>query len=115
MQDATRLYLITRHFPEKVSAIPPQVLENMVKSLKEERYTTYSSAMSILALESYSSQVAAQATAPDALKITQISKRNNVEPQLISSVQGLFAKANFTADAKALRWKTVTMRQPGMW
>ncbi|WP_458351914.1 alpha-2-macroglobulin family protein [Rahnella selenatireducens] len=103
VQDATRLYLITRHFPEKVSAIPPQVLENMVKSLKEERYTTYSSAMSILALESYSAQVAAQATAPDALKITQISKTKNVEPQLISSVQGLFAKANFTADAKALR------------
>lgn len=103
VQDATRLYLITRHFPEKVSAIPPQVLENMVRSLKEERYTTYSSAMSILALESYSAQVAAQATAPDALKITQISKTKNVEPQLISSVQGLFAKANFTADAKALR------------
>ncbi len=102
VQDATRLYLITRHFPEKVSAIPPQVLENMVKSLKEERYTTYSSAMSILALESYSVQVAAQATAPDALKITQLSKAKNVEPQLISSVQGLFAKANFTADAKAL-------------
>ncbi|MGA5657125.1 MG2 domain-containing protein [Rahnella contaminans] len=103
VQDATRLYLITRHFPEKVSAIPPQVLENMVKALKEERYTTYSSAMSILALESYSAEVAAQATAPDALKITQISKTKNVEPQLISSVQGLFAKANFTADAKALR------------
>lgn len=103
VQDATRLYLITRHFPEKVSAIPPQVLENMVRSLKEERYTTYSSAMSILALESYSAQVAAQATAPDALKITQISKTKNVEPQLISNVQGLFAKASFTADAKALR------------
>ncbi|WP_447868685.1 alpha-2-macroglobulin family protein [Rahnella aceris] len=103
VQDATRLYLITRHFPEKVSAIPPQVLENMVKALKEERYTTYSSAMSILALESYSAQVAAQATAPDALKITQLSKTKNVEPQLISQVQGLFAKANFTADAQALR------------
>ncbi|WP_047607978.1 MG2 domain-containing protein [Rahnella aquatilis] len=103
VQDATRLYLITRHFPEKVSAIPPQVLENMVKALKEERYTTYSSAMSILALESYSAQVAAQATAPDALKITQISKTKNVEPRLISEVQGLFAKANFTADAQALR------------
>ena len=103
VQDATRLYLITRHFPEKVSVIPPQVLENMVKALKEERYTTYSSAMSILALESYSTQVAAQAVAPDALKITQISKTKNVEPQLISQVQGLFAKANFTADTQALR------------
>ena len=28
----------------------------MVKALKEERYTTYSSAMSILALESYSTR-----------------------------------------------------------
>lgn len=102
VQDATRLYLITRHFPEKVPAIPPQVLENMIKSLKAERYTTFSSAMSILALESYSTQVAAQATAPDALRITQISKNKNVEPQLISSVQGLFAKANFTADAKVI-------------
>ncbi|MFD3240227.1 MG2 domain-containing protein [Rahnella perminowiae] len=103
VQDATRLYLITRHFPEKVSAIPPQVLENMVKALKEERYTTYSSAMSILALESYSTQVAAQATVPDALKITQLSKTKNVEPRLISQVQGLFAKANFTADAQVIR------------
>ncbi len=41
VQDATRLYLITRHFPEKVASIPPQALENMVKALKEERYTTY--------------------------------------------------------------------------
>ncbi|MDF7680225.1 alpha-2-macroglobulin [Enterobacteriaceae bacterium ESL0689] len=103
VQDATRLYLITRHFPEKVSSIPPQVLENMVKSLKEERYTTYSSAMSMLALASYSEQVAAQATTADALKITQIRATKNVEPQLISSVQGLFARARFSAEAKALR------------
>ncbi|WP_300000920.1 MG2 domain-containing protein [uncultured Cedecea sp.] len=103
VQDATRLYLITRHFPEKVSAIPPQVLENMVKLLKEDRYTTYSSAMSILALESYSSQVAAEAASPDALKIFQIDKTEGVEPQLISSLQGLLAKANFTADAERLR------------
>jgi len=103
VQDATRLYLITRHFPEKVTAIPAQVLENMVKLLKEERYTTYSSAMSILALESYSSQIAAQAVFPDALKIFQINKIKDAEPRLISRLQGLFAKAHFTADAQALR------------
>ncbi|MCS3431748.1 alpha-2-macroglobulin [Klebsiella sp. BIGb0407] len=103
VQDATRLYLITRHFPEKVSAIPPQVLENMVKLLKEERYTTYSSAMSILALEGYSSQIAAEAVSPDALKIFQIGKNKGAEPQLISSLQGLFAKAHFTADTESLR------------
>ncbi|QTF09727.1 alpha-2-macroglobulin family protein [Brenneria izadpanahii] len=104
-QDATRLYLITRHFPEKVSAVPPQVLENMLKALKEERYTTYSSAMSILALESYSAQVAAQSAMPDGLKITQIGKTANVEPQLISTLQGLFAKGRFTADAGSIRFE----------
>ena len=103
VQDATRLYLITRHFPEKVSSIPPQVLENMVMALKKERYTTFSSAMSILALESYSVQVAAQAAAPNALKVMQISQNGNVAPRLISSIQGLFAKGSFTADAKAIR------------
>ncbi len=105
VQDATRLYLIARHFPEKVSSIPPQVLENMISALKEERYTTYSSAMSILALESYSAQVAAQANIPDALKITQIGKNSNIGPQVISSLQGLFAKGRFTADAQAIRFE----------
>ncbi|MBC3377551.1 alpha-2-macroglobulin family protein [Serratia fonticola] len=104
VQDATRLYLIARHFPEKVSSIPPQVLENMVKALKEERYTTYSSAMSILALESYSAQVAAQANASDSLTIAQIGKQGNVDPQVISEMIGLFAKGQFTAEAKAIRF-----------
>ncbi|MCG8710636.1 alpha-2-macroglobulin family protein [Brenneria sp. 4F2] len=103
-QDATRLYLITRHFPEKASSIPPQVLENMLKSLKEERYTTYSSAMSILALESYSTQIAAQSAAADGLKITQVAKAADVAPQLISTLQGLFAKGSFTADATSIRF-----------
>ena len=104
VQDATRLYLIARHFPEKVSSIPPQVLENMVKALKEERYTTYSSAMSILALESYSAQVAAQANASDSLTIAQLGKQGNVDPQVISEMIGLFAKGQFTAEAKAIRF-----------
>ncbi|HID9471456.1 TPA: alpha-2-macroglobulin family protein [Serratia liquefaciens] len=103
VQDATRLYLITRHFPEKVASIPPQVLENMVKALKEERYTTYSSAMSILALESYSAQVAQSANA-GSLDITQIGKGGNAAPQRIAELQGLFAKGQFTADAAAVRF-----------
>jgi hypothetical protein len=105
VQDATRLYLITRHFPEKVSAIPPQVLENMVKALREERYTTYSSAMSILALESYSAQVTAQSSSADTLKIAQTSKRSDVDPQIISALEGRFIKGQFTADAQAIQFE----------
>ncbi|AHG19226.1 hypothetical protein Z042_06040 [Chania multitudinisentens RB-25] len=105
VQDATRLYLITRHFPEKVSAIPPQVLDNMVRALREERYTTYSSAMSILALESYSAQVTAQSATADALKIAQTSKHSNVDPQIISALEGRFIKGQFTAEAQAIHFE----------
>ncbi len=98
VQDATRLYLISRHFPEKVGKIPPQVLENMAKALREERYTTYSSAMSMLALESYSSQ----ATAPQTLKMTQTGADNNTPPQPISQVNGLFVGGDFSAQARAI-------------
>lgn len=103
VQDATRLYLITRHFPEKAASIPPQVLENMVKALKEERYTTYSSAMSILALDSYSSQIAQQSSA-DALSISAISKEKQAQPEVISTLQGLFAKGDFNASARSIEF-----------
>ncbi|MGC6389041.1 alpha-2-macroglobulin family protein [Ewingella sp. S1.OA.A_B6] len=115
VQDATRLYLITRHFPEKAKSIPPQVLENIVRSLKEERYTTYSSAMSILALDSYSSQIAhlaqdhdssqtAQQTRAGNLSITAVSKNKALTPEVISTLQGLFAQGSFTADAQAIQF-----------
>lgn len=103
VQDATRLYLITRHFPEKAASIPPQVLENMVKALKEERYTTYSSAMSILALDSYSSQIARQSNA-DGLSISAISKEKQAQPEVISTLQGLFAKGDFNASARSIEF-----------
>jgi hypothetical protein len=103
VQDATRLYLITRHFPEKAASIPPQVLENMVKALKEERYTTYSSAMSILALDSYSSQIAQQSNA-DGLSISAISKEKQAQPEVISTLQGLFAKGDFNASARSIEF-----------
>lgn len=64
----------------------------MVKALKEERYTTYSSAMSILALESYSTQVAAQSANADALGIVQVGKAGG-EPQRISELQGCSCRA----------------------
>ncbi len=105
VQDATRLYLITRHFPEKTADIPPQVLENMTIALKAQRNTTFSSAMSILALESYSAQITQAQGERDTLSILQNSKRSNVEPKLISSMQGMFAKGPFSADAQTLRFE----------
>jgi len=100
--DATRLYLITRHFPEKASAIPPQVLENMVTALREERYTTFSSAMSILALESYAAQITQQNDV-QGLGINQVAGSSKV-PQLISQINGQVSQGEFSADAHSVQF-----------
>lgn len=99
VQNATLLYLITRHFPEKVPSIPAQALENMVLILKEERYTTHSAAMSILALESYSTLITTQAGNETTLTINQL---NDASSQLISTMNGMIAQASFNADTQQL-------------
>ncbi|BCQ46361.1 hypothetical protein ERHA55_38880 [Erwinia rhapontici] len=75
----------------------------MVQALREERYTTFSAAMSILALESYSEQVAQQ-NDPQALTINQLGRDNKV-PQLISALKGRFAQGNFSGDAASVQFR----------
>lgn len=103
--DAMRLYLITKYFPEKTADIPLQLLENMVKSLKDQRNTTFSSAVSILALTRYSSQVAASDMPDKTLAILLSSKNGDSTPRVISSQNGLFAQAQFGADASAIHFE----------
>ncbi len=95
VQDSTRLYLIVRHFPEKAASIPPQLLENMVLRLKEERYTTYSSAMTIMALEYYTAQ--AKTSAAEGKGLTVSVKQGEEGPKAISTLSGATAIANFDA------------------
>ncbi|MBA7844015.1 alpha-2-macroglobulin family protein [Klebsiella sp. RHBSTW-00484] len=96
VQDSTRLYLITRHFPEKIDQIPPQLLENIVMRLKANRYTTLSSAMSILALEYYS---APQANAQGA-QLSISAKTRDARQQVIASLNGVAARGRFSADTQ---------------
>lgn len=98
--DSTRLYLILRHFPEKAQDVPPQALENIVLSLKAERYTTLSSAMSILALKSYSDRVAMHYKDRNGLTITETGSEKEAKPELISVLSGLLVEANVNANAQ---------------
>lgn len=95
IQDATILYIITKHFPERIKDIPTKALENMVLMLRGERYTSLSSAMSILALESYS-QALMQTVGTNELSIKALNNEN--QTRLISTLHGLAAQANFLAN-----------------
>lgn len=96
--DAGKIYLITKHFPEKAQSIPPQALENMVVMLSQERYTTQSSAMTMLALDSYSASIDGTKLAPESLTITgKLTKADDQQSKLqtIATLKGLLAKGAF--------------------
>ncbi|MDR1614294.1 MAG: alpha-2-macroglobulin family protein [Campylobacteraceae bacterium] len=93
--NAASIYLISKHFPEKIKQIPPQALENMAMMIRSERYTTTSSSMSVLALDSYSKGLNAL-TGEDKLFIEAKSGKENA--RLIAQMKDMLAKGNFKKD-----------------
>ena len=56
IQDSSTLYVVARHFPEKLANIAEPVLNRITEDLNAERYNTLSSAMLLLALDAYAQQ-----------------------------------------------------------
>ncbi|WIG55299.1 MAG: hypothetical protein OJF61_001085 [Rhodanobacteraceae bacterium] len=55
VRDASVLYILSRQFPQRVQALPPQALENLAWPIEHDDYNTLSSAMTLLALDVYAS------------------------------------------------------------
>lgn len=95
--DANRLYLLAMHFPEKLSSYPPQALDNMIKALQDERFTTLSSAMMILALDKYTEAVNKQKL-DESLTISAgfTDENQNLIFEKISQIRGQLVTGSFT-------------------
>ncbi|HBO39384.1 MAG TPA: hypothetical protein DD638_12060, partial [Pasteurellaceae bacterium] len=94
IEDSSALYVIARHFPEKLEAVSDVVLARINKALNEQRYNTLSSAMVLLALDSYTQQHQANA---EQLNI-------NVNGKDISQLQGAFRLAVLDAEKADLNF-----------
>lgn len=92
--NAGKIYLISKHFPEKAKDIPAQALENMVIMLNKQKYTTQSAAMTILALSSYSQSIEQSNLSKDTLEINAISK-DAEKQRIIANLSGILAKGKF--------------------
>ncbi|OCG58813.1 alpha-2-macroglobulin family protein [Gilliamella sp. Nev3-1] len=92
--NAGKIYLISKHFPEKAKDIPAQALENMVIMLNKQKYTTQSAAMTILALSSYSQSIEQSNLSKDTLEINAISK-DGEKQRIIANLSGILAKGKF--------------------
>lgn len=98
-RDALLLFVIARHFPERLPRVPPEMLTLLAQRVTDGYYHSLSAGTTLLALDAYASAAQGQNTA---LSIAEILKSRQVRPLTMS--QGLFPKAQFTDQATALRF-----------
>jgi uncharacterized protein YfaS (alpha-2-macroglobulin family) len=99
-RDASVLYLLAKHFPDRAQALPPRVLDNLAGPIQHNRFNTLSSAMTILALDAYASQNAAGL---DKLAIEEVRADDSAKD--ISSAQGsVMRSGTWSAAASQLRF-----------
>lgn len=98
--DAQALLLIARHFPKRAASVKKEELDGIVSEVATGAYNTFSSALSILALEAYAS-TASDRNGPKATTRTlhQVLHGNQ---QPIDLPGGLLPHVPFSGEASAL-------------
>lgn len=100
IRDASTLYLLSKHFPDRARALSPRVMENITEPLERGWYNTLSSSMVLLALDAYAGQNAGQI---DKLRIDQVLTDGSVKS--IAQAQGnLLQAGSWSTDARRLRF-----------
>ena len=100
-RDAQIVYLLARHFPVRYNALPPGVLENLVKPIQENRFNTYSSAHVILALDAIAT-LTGNTEALKALAVREILADGKARDLPLPA--SVMPRVNFSADAKKLQF-----------
>jgi uncharacterized protein YfaS (alpha-2-macroglobulin family) len=95
-RDASALYLIAKHFPERASSLPATSMQNLLRPIQRGWFNTLSSAQTILALDAYASRVG-----DGKLTLAQVQKDGSTKP--IEVQPGLLVHGVFDATASAIR------------
>lgn len=99
VRDAQLLYLLARHFPERLQKIKGDDLQALVKPVSQGHFNTLSSSYTILALDAYAANVALPEAV--ALSMSQFLPVNREQPLVLP--KGLFPKVDFAPDAEKIR------------
>jgi uncharacterized protein YfaS (alpha-2-macroglobulin family) len=102
IRNAQVLYLLSRHFPARVKALPPSVMTALVKPISDGQFNTLSSAYLILAFDAY-----ANAVGPDALgklSIAEVDAAGKQHPLTLPN--NLVPRVPFAAGTANLHFAT---------
>jgi len=102
IRDSQVLYLLSRHFPERLKNLDGKGLESMVNQIAHGYYNTLSSSYAILALDAYANAVGTTAIAK--YGISEILAKG--QERVLPLPGGLFPTVNFSTDAAKLRFSS---------
>jgi len=97
--DALLLFIVARHFPERLSALPPTMLTSLADRVTKGEYHSLSAGTTLLALETY-----AKATngAENNLGIAEVLRDRTVRALTLPA--SLFPKTAFSEQAQSVRF-----------
>ena len=98
--DGGFLYLVARHFPDRLARLPAALVPDLVKRVQAHEYQSLSAATTILALDAYAA--AAGPKTMGALSIAALQKNNT--SRSLALPPGLFPRVDFPATSTALRF-----------
>jgi uncharacterized protein YfaS (alpha-2-macroglobulin family) len=111
-RDATVLYLLAKHFPDRARNLSSAALENIAAPLQKNEFNTLSASMTLLALDAYAGTNAQFA---DRLGIAEIDGQGHLKP--IAALQnkllqagvwsGGAAQLSFSNKSPAMAWYAV--------
>lgn len=102
-RDALLLFVISRHFPERLKTVPSEVFTTMAKRVTDGYYHSLSAGTTLLALDAYA---AATEGAARNLAIAEVLKDKSVRALTLPA--GLFPTVKFSDQAAALTFTNNT-------
>jgi alpha-2-macroglobulin len=99
-RDASVLYILARHFPDRARKLSPAVMENIARPLQKNQFNTLSAAMTMLALDVY-----AHANAGEVNKLGIEELRFDGSSHAIAQLQNaMMQQGSWSGAAKAVRF-----------
>jgi len=98
-RDASVLYLLARHFPDRARKLSPRVFENIAKPLENNEFNTLSAALTMLALDAYAQSHAAGL---DRLRIEEV-RAGGRATQISGPQDNLLQAGTWSSAALSLR------------
>ncbi|NPC79214.1 alpha-2-macroglobulin, partial [Pyxidicoccus fallax] len=99
--DSQVLFLLSRHFPERLKSVSGDMLVAMARPITEERFNTLSSAYAILGLDAYAQALGAQGTPSRGAAAVLEKVADTFRP--LTLPEGLFPRVAFSQEASAVR------------